>query len=143
MQRDDWLRLLGERWSICDNIGQYLDELLVSEYFWNREGPHSVQHGMMDEDERAAYDALPEVFTIYRGCGKSNKWGLSWTTSKECAEKFPMYGRYRPEGKAILVTAEVKKSEVIAVKLDRNEFEIITYRPKHLSTKRIKELAAA
>lgn len=126
----DWLKLLGEEWSCCDNISLYKSTLAG---FLKKPTPE-----MMDEEEQRAFDQLPEVFTIYRGCYSKNKHGLSWTLSKEVAEKFPLYIRYRGRGIPLLVTAQVKKANVIALKLDREEQEIITWQPKIIS---IDELA--
>lgn len=135
----DWLRLLGEEWSGFDNIGQHIDDLFDSPLFWRDDAKDAaVRREMMTADEQAAYDALPEVITIFRGCYKHNKWGLSWTLDKGVAERFPALNRYQQPGQqALLVTAQAKKSEVIAVKLDREEFEIITHRPKCISTRHI------
>jgi len=98
----------------------------------------AVKREMMTLEELAAYDALPESFLIHRGCYVTNKWGLSWSQSREIAEEFPTLGRYRQPGQALLVTARVKKSEVIAIKLDRDENEIVTMGPMHISTRHIK-----
>lgn len=76
--------------------------------------------------------------TVYRGCYKDNKWGLSWTLSRELAKGFPMLWRYRQNGQQpLLVTARARKENVIALKTDRGESEVITWRPKHISTRHI------
>lgn len=136
MDERDLFRVLGEVWSLCDNISEWADELFYQAFrSWP---PKGAYRDMMTPDEQAAYDALPDYVTIYRGCYKANKWGLSWSLSKEIAEKFPIYHRYRQEGQPLVVTARAKKRNIIAIKLDRNESEIITWRPKHLSTHFIK-----
>jgi hypothetical protein len=95
---------------------------------------------MMTYEERDQLEALPDVVTIYRGCYQNNKHGLSWSLSKEIAEKFPLLNRYwRPTEQPYLVTAKVNKDDIIALKNDRGESEVITYRPKHFSTRRIKQ----
>ena len=130
----DFLRLLGEEWSSFDNVSQHIDELWASP-LTNADFP---VREMMTPNEQAAYDALPDVVTIYRGCYAENKWGLSWSLDKAVAERFPSLLRYRQPGQAILVTAKVEKKNIIAVKLSREESEIITYMPKHVSTRHIK-----
>ncbi len=127
-----WLRLLGRHWFDCDNISEHIDELEKSPLL---SGGVKTQPDMMTPKELAALDAMPDTFRIYRGCYRENKWGLSWTTDLRTAMRFPFLTRYRSEGQSILVTAEVKKANVIALKLDRNESEIITKRPKHISTR--------
>lgn len=138
IETEDFVRLLGMWWSSCDNIGEYADELLETQAFmW---GAHNgPMPEMMTEEELNAYNALPEIVTIYRGCYQINKWGWSWSLSKDVAKKFPLYLRYhRPGEQPLLVTAKVKKQHIVAVKLDRGESEIITCRAKHISTSHIK-----
>lgn len=118
-----WLRIVGENWSGCDNIFAY-HKLLKC--FLPKEGP-VVE--MMTADELAAYEALPDTVTIYRGCGKKNKNGASWTLDKNIASKFPFLNRYRVPD-PILVTATVDKCHILAVKLGRNESEVITFNAK-------------
>jgi len=118
-----WLRILGENWSVCDNIFAY-HKLLKC--FLPKVGP-VVE--MMTEDELAAYEALPDTVTIYRGCGKKNKNGASWSLDKNIAAKFPFLNRYQSPD-PILVTAKVKRSEILAVKLGRQESEVITFYAK-------------
>lgn len=130
----DWLRLLGNEWSSCDNIGEFysageLDDTPLIDF------DHGyIKPEMMSVDEQAFYDSLPDTFVVYRGCHKFNKWGLSWSLFEDIAESFPNLNRYRHECyQALLVKATAQKSKVIAVKLDRNEFEIIIERPKQIS----------
>lgn len=134
---DDFLRLLGEEWTGFDNINHYVDDLNDTAFLsWSND---TTLREMMTPDERDAYDALPDVVTVYRGCYKINKWGLSWSLSKETAERFPSLSRYKRVGdQPLLVTAKALKSNIIALKLDREEREIITQRPKHVSTCHIK-----
>ncbi|MBV5341525.1 MAG: hypothetical protein J0665_18545 [Deltaproteobacteria bacterium] len=118
-----WLRILGENWSGCDNIFAYHK---ILKNFLPKEGPVV---GMMSADELTAYEALPDTVTIYRGCGKKNKNGASWSLDKNIAAKFPFLNRYQVPD-PILVTATVDKRQILAVKLDRNESEIITFSAK-------------
>lgn len=136
---DDFLRLLGEEWSGFDNTGHNIDHLWDTAFgWWAQNGPLTE---MMTSEELDAYNALPDVVTVYRGCYRTNKWGLSWSLSKEVANEFPSYRRYcRPGEQPLLVTAKALKKNIIAVKLDRDESEIITWRPKHVSTRHIKLL---
>jgi hypothetical protein len=132
-----WLKVLGENWSICDNIGMLtaeLEETLSLNGRLNTPCPE-----MMDEEEQAAYDALPDSVVIYRGCYAVNKWGFSWSLSREVAAKFPFLGRYyRRDEQALLVKARVRKANIMAVCLGRGEQEIVTYNPKHISTSHLK-----
>lgn len=138
MAEDDFLRLLGEEWSGFDNIGNHIDDLSDSPLFLIRGQEGVVKCEMMTPEEFAVFEALPDVITVYRGCYKPNKWGLSWSLSKTVAEQFPTLNRYRQDGQPLLVTAQAMKKNIIAVKLDRKESEIITWRPRHISTRHIK-----
>ena len=128
MSRRSWLRLLGEEWSTLDNLYEWRDmlrELL----------PRRPTLLLMDEDERAAWRELPDIVTIYRGCSEVNLNGLSWSLCPEIASKFPALMRYLPPKgrRPLLVTGEVAKRRVIAVKLDRKEREIVTFHARQVA----------
>jgi hypothetical protein len=123
MNPPDWLQLVGDMWSSCDNLSLYFDPLRAS---LPRRGPVVA---MMTCPERDALSALPEQFAIYRGAGEINLEGASWSLKREVAARFPNLYRYRPQGPAFLVTAKVSKSRVLALRLDRQESEIITFAP--------------
>ena len=133
----EWLTMLGESWSCCDNISEYMVELFDS-HFGCRHPDDLPIREMMSNDEQAEYDALPDFVTVYRGCYAPNKWGLSWSLSEEVATKFPTLSRYRMEGQPLLVRATAKKENIVALKNDRNEAEIITHRPKQISVRHIR-----
>ncbi|MDQ0564929.1 hypothetical protein GRI55_09750 [Erythrobacter citreus] len=131
----DWVTLLGEEWTCCDNIAQFTDALVEDTPFADLIENPSWGRWMMDEAEREAFAGLPDTVTIWRGCYTFNKWGLSWSLDRERAAAFPFLHRYTREGEqALLVKATVAREEVIALKLDRNEAELIVHRPKHVST---------
>lgn len=97
--------------------------------------PIQVRAGpLMDDAELQAFEALPDEVQLLRGCYALNKWGLSWTLDRATACRFPFLNRYWQEGQALLVTARAKKSDLIALKQDRDELEIIAWRPKHIKT---------
>jgi hypothetical protein len=120
MDDDDWHVVLGEEWSSCDNVWTALRSL---RRMLPARGPALK---MMRPDELAAYDALPAVVEVYRGCGRHNMRGASWSLNRDVAAKFPFYMRYRA-AEPRLISATVPKHAVIALKLDRNEAEIITF----------------
>lgn len=114
-----WFKLLGDNWCNSDNIGQHA-EALRGILAGNREH----WGAMMDGDELRAFDYLPDVLTVYRGCGLLNQIGLSWSLSRDVAVRFPFLARYRAKSPRLL-TATIRKSQVVAVKLDREELEIV------------------
>lgn len=81
---------------------------------------------IMDEEELAYYDSLPDKVTLYRGCSveeyEDDAFGISWTTSREVAEFFAF--RCEQEDTAVY-SMEVDKNDIRAVFLSRNEFEAI------------------
>jgi hypothetical protein len=117
--RHQWIRLLGKEWSGFDNVGHYLCHLAV-------ELPDGTEPEMMTKAEREALSALPEVVTVYRGCGNVNRNGCCWSLDWDVAARFPTLMRYRVSD-PMLVTATVRRDEIIALKLDRNESEVITF----------------
>jgi len=125
MDRQNWLRLLGDNWSSCDNISVF------RLFFKDVLGSKGPINEMMNEADQAAFDKLPEVLTVYRGCGKRNMIGASWSLDKAVAQKFPFLERYKVK-EPLLVTGKVNKANVLALKLDRNEQEIITFSAKRI-----------
>lgn len=87
---------------------------------------------MMGPEENSAYDALPDTVTIYRGCGQANIMGMSWSLNKETANSFPHTHRYKVPD-PLLVEAIVSKRKILAVKLDRDEEEVITFSARLVS----------
>jgi hypothetical protein len=132
MDRSDWLRLLGEWWSCCDNIGAHR---LALRRRLPAAGPVPE---LMTAEEMEAYNALPERLTIYRGCGPSNMLGASWSLERETAARFPFLNRYR-QSKPLLVTATVKKSRILAIKLDRGEAELITFSARRVAVEELQQ----
>lgn len=121
----EWLRLLGEHWSSCDNIWDYRLELKA---YLGIVGPLKE---LMNDDESKAFEALPEVVTCYRGCSAWMLFGASWSLDRAIANAFPYKMRYKATN-PVLITASVKKHRILAVKLDRGEQELITFSARRL-----------
>lgn len=111
----EWLKLLGEFWQSCDNIGVYAGDLLWIIREWLDE-PHSTIPELMDNDDPAAYDALPDQITIFRGCGPLNKGGHSWSLDRDVAARFPFLARYATDS-PMLLTATISKCRAAAMKV--------------------------
>ena len=116
MDRSDWLHLVGSGWSLCDNPWRCREDL---KRLLGTQGP-LVE--MMTGEEIVEYEKLPERVTIYRGAGKRRRMGASWTLSRDIAAKF-CYRTTKP----MLYTAVARKNQILAVKLDRAEREVITF----------------
>lgn len=118
---DEFWKLLGEEWCVCDNIAAHTEWL--RELMCDAEREHLSL--MMDEDERAQWDKLPEELTVYRGCYEFNREGLSWSLDPKIAATFPMLFRYQqPDQQALLLTMQVEKARTV-LKLGRDEREVI------------------
>lgn len=116
---DEWTRLVFSQWTRFDNIGVYRSELRSLL-------PTTTVRSVMEADELAAFDALPSVVSVYRGADRhKNVDGLSWSLDRAVAERFPRMLRYYSD-QPVLVHGRVHKSHVLAVKLSRNESEIIS-----------------
>lgn len=119
-----WLRLLGESWDLCDNIADYLDEILFESPIKDMDGP---VRAMMEKVEWREFLDFPETLIIYRGCYEGiNDDGCCWSLDRDIAASFPFLARYRQEdAKAVLLHGSVWKHDIIAYKNSRNEREII------------------
>ena len=127
MLEADWLRLLGENWSHCDNVVCFARQL-------RRMLPaRRPIDELMTAGERDAYCALPLTITVYRGAGAEGGSGFSWTLERAVAVRFPSYARYRPRSVPTLFIAEVDKGEILALKLDRDEAEVIAFKVRRVS----------
>jgi hypothetical protein len=76
------------------------------------------------------------VVTVYRGAGKANRHGISWSLAESVARKFPTLLRYWQKV-PMLYTAEVRKQDIIALKLDRDEQEVITFGARIVASRRL------
>ena len=127
MDREQWLTLLGKHWSGCDNLGRYRTD------FRRRLGTEGPLWSMMDAEAAAAYNSLPQTATVFRGCDRKWRNGMSWSLSRDQAARFPFYARFHAEN-PMLVTAKVRKKHILAVILDRGEREVITFQVQQIKT---------
>lgn len=125
----DWYQLLGEYWSMCDNISHHKFEL---QYYlewafddWESRSRRALLNRMMTARERAIWRSLPHNVTVYRGCYEINRDGLSWTLDRDIAERLPTLNRYRREGEFPLLLIGVVDKSRIVFKNDRKEKEVI------------------
>jgi hypothetical protein len=132
MRHHDWLTVLGEAWPSCDNIRNHLTELRT---LLGSKGPLLP---MMTEEERAVYHNFPDRVTIYRGCSAGRLTGASWTLDEHVARKFPFLARYRAAD-PVLVTATVRKLNILAVLLGCEEQEIVTFKARRVSVERLEK----
>lgn len=122
MRVADWWCLLGEHWSSCDRISSHKERL--RRYLSTARRPHL--DAMMTDDELGAMESMPDAITVYRGCYAANIDGLSWTTSKDVAERFPTLNRYRRPGQRPLLIEGAAMARRAVLKLGRQEHEVIS-----------------
>lgn len=130
-----WLQLLGDNWTGCDIVTPYAK---VLKRVLGVDGPLS---SMMDRAENAAYNALPEVVTVYRGCDADSPSWVCWSLHEPVANSFPFLRRFRAET-PVVISVRAKMSRILAVKLSRNEAEVITFSTRSISVKLADEQAA-
>lgn len=85
---------------------------------------------LMDEEERAAHQALEDTVTVYRGVtpyNAKNIRALSWTLDRKTADRFAH--RFGEDG--TVYEAQIRKEHILALFTGRNESEVIVD-PRHL-----------
>ncbi len=117
--------LISDVWADSENIFQ---NFTAWRELWSL--PLPQRELTMTDDERAALAALPDTIPVYRGVRhrKAVK-GLSWTTDRAKAQWF---AKRFSGGRSRLASGVVKKSDVLAHLLGRNESEIVVL-PEHVA----------
>ncbi len=128
----------AEFWSLAGHV--WIDSENIHEDIWNWETLFSGKTQeetlqMMNEDERKAFDKLPDELTIYRGTGYGSDPGLSYTLKKERADwfstRFETFIKKQKLGSAkkswcpVVVKRTIQKKDVVAFFTRRNESEIV------------------
>ncbi len=128
LSQEDYTHILGSAWVMCEaphndpNLG--VSKLIA---MFEKADPALL----MDEDEYAAYQAMEDTVTVYRGVtphNAKNIRALSWTTSRETAEWFAH--RFGEEG--TVYEAQIDKAHIFAYLSDRSEAEVIL-NPRYLT----------
>lgn len=114
-------------WEMLAHVWTHQEEL------WpNRElfltlfsSPRSQREMLMRPEERNALTALPNQLTIHRGYAGTRKMCLSWTTDRAKAQWFADRFAKSLGDKTTVATGTVKKSDVLAYFIRRNESEVL------------------
>ncbi len=134
MTANDWLHLLGQVWTECDDLGFHSGWLVDKSPLLLAQGDPTLQRCLMTADEWAELKELKGKITIWRGCYGSNAQGLSWSLDRKVAANFPRLQGYQQEGEQpLLIEAEVRRKDIIALKLCREEYEVIACPPRIVS----------
>ncbi len=118
----DLAEMFADAWVSSENPNQ---DVNCSIPFLAKMFKRCDKHHLMQEDDYAVYEALPETFTIYRGVAVGrNPYGLSWTRNLKTAKWFAhRFDTKDKEGYVQAATAT--KSEVLAYFNTRGEDEIV------------------
>jgi hypothetical protein len=115
---------LGEVWTSVENLWQYKTSIrsLLAD-------PRPGRERMMNETERAALAALPDIVPVFRGAllGR-NEHGWSWTVDREQALWFARRfaaSRVHAAHPRVLISGAAKRSEIVAYFAGRGESEVI------------------
>ena len=119
----DWLRVLGLQSSGCENIRDHVKEV---RRVLDTSGP-LLQ--IMVPEALTAYSALPDQILVYRGCSAGQFTGLSWSLDRDCAQIFATFPKYAVAD-PVLVTAVTRKRDVLALILEREEQDIVTFKAR-------------
>ena len=120
--------LVGQVWADTENAWQ-------CKQTWHRllTDSRPGRELMMDEDERAALQALPQKVTVYRGAVKGrNEAGLSWTLDQDKAVWFARRLADRTDP-CVLLTGRVRQPRIIACLHGRGEQEVLVATSRHIT----------
>lgn len=80
------------------------------------------------DDNKAAFDALPDQVSLYRGFRGENRKSRSWTLSKDVAQFFAEEYSIRP-GTPHIATLTISKSDILFYTNERKEEETVLRLP--------------
>jgi len=117
----EFWKIAGWLWTDTDNHWQN-----VRPWITVLRSERDSKECFMNTEEQEFLKSLPDEVTIYRGCFKKiNEEGLSWTLDESVAKKFSGYSRERENWTPIIKTQTVSKERIFAVKLGRQESEVV------------------
>lgn len=122
---EEYFRLLGRVWTDNESLWQYRRLLrgLLSPHGRSLE----ARRCMMENEELEVVDSLPDQVVIYRGCGRGNRLGWSWTLDRKQAEWFALRFTMLDGGRfgSLVLVGECQRSSVVAYFSGRNESEVV------------------
>lgn len=125
---DHYWSLVHSIWIDTENAGQNLMEWLD---IWHADRPG--REGGMSDQEREHLAQLPPMVEVWRGARRSDHLALSWSLNKKKAMWFAR--RFAKKGERLfLMRGLVKKEDILAVILGRNEWEVVSDKVKVTTT---------
>lgn len=138
LDEETYWQLLGEIWVDSENIWQNEEEWKT---YLDPADRNLREQFIMDEDDQAMLDMLPDKIKVYRGFtveGREN--GLSWTTDSIRAKWFARRFVVEDDERARVAIGWVAKADVIAHFNRRNESEIVVL-PEDVKDMKVKEIS--
>jgi hypothetical protein len=111
-----------EIWDVCDGLWP-LRKIILSTFRHRAAALSPIQ--FMEPTDRRFYDNLPDLVTVFRGCGRRRVRGMPWTTDRAIAEKFAHGGRFPQPPDPVIACAKIAKANLFFVSTARKESELI------------------
>lgn len=121
MDGEQFWTILHSQWSGFDAIDHFRMEQVINAFGCD----WSVEY--LDEVDRAFYDTLPEMVTIYRGQSAQSMLGLAWTTDYEVAKGFALGHRGYCCPDPVIIKGTIAKRDVAGAYANREESEILLF----------------
>jgi hypothetical protein len=132
-------RLVAHEWANCDVLPHEVFARKFAEFraAWEpqcmslyelRRFRHESQYNNL-----AIYNGLPDNLTVYRGQHRSDEPGLAWTTDRKTAGAFARGHRCIYNSQPVILKTTIAKSEVAFVVFDREESEVVLFKPPSLT----------
>ncbi len=123
MSKDNFDKRLADIWVRSENPNQDINVKIPTLIRWFRKAD---RRNLMNADELAYYNSMPDRVQIYRGVsvGRAGREGLSWTRSKEKAEWFA-HRFDTKDRQGYVIAGAIDKPNVFAYFNRRNEEEVL------------------
>ena len=108
-----------ENWPVCDATWEYRRLLLA---VLRKQPPSSP---FLTAKQRSLYERLPARVRVFRGCSRERIRGVSWTKSRQVAERFARGHRGIEVPNAVVAVAMISKDAIFLVNHERREREIV------------------
>lgn len=116
---EEFWKIFQLGWSISEKTWQYRVE--IKRHLDQRPSAGAY----IEKADKAFYDSLPELVTVYRGCSFPRIRGLAWTTDRGVAESFARGHRQIAVPMAVVAHGKVPKEAIYTVATGRKEAEVV------------------
>jgi hypothetical protein len=122
---EEYFRLLRSVWTDSECLWQYRRQL--RSLLAPRGRNLAARRYLMTDEELTVFDSLPDPVVVYRGCGRGNRLGWSWTLDRKQGEWFARRFISLDGGRfgGLILVAQCQRSSVVAHFNSRSENEIV------------------